>query len=528
MKSEANDGRESPAATTPRLEALTQESLALVRHELRTPINAILGYGELLLEDLEEDPSHPLAGDLDQLHVRTKSLLDEINRALDNSQFLTGRIDLRDVRDTAARLGQPAGSIERLADHLVGRTERTEPLRPDLVRIRTAARQLATMLANLADSESVAGQDALQPPEAPTPLPPPVTSGEQVRAQMAPGRVLVVDDNEANRDVLGRYLTRQGHDVDFAENGKVALEKAVAGTYDLILLDILMPEIDGREVLRRLRAAGLLARTPVIVISAMDDIQAVADCIKLGAEDCLRKPFDHVLLRARVRAGLEKKRLREREEAYLEEIKLGKEKADHLLHLLYPSKIVEELKSTGRVKPRLYQHVAVFFADLVGFTAYCQEREPDTVLRHLQTVDDAFEELTLEHGLEKIKTIGDAFMAAAGLLQRSENPVLECVRCGLAFVDRLAASNLPWNVRVGIHVGPLIAGIVGRRKCLFDVWGATVNTAARVESNGDAGSVNVSEQAWREIESRCLGRSLGQRQMKGIGALEIFQVQGMR
>ncbi len=343
-----------------------------------------------------------------------------------------------------------------------------------------------------------------------------------------PGTVLVVDDNEANRDVLGRYLTRQGHRVEFAVDGQEALEKISPGSHDLILLDILMPEIDGREVLRRLRDGGLLADTPVIVISAMDDIRAVAECIKLGAEDCLRKPFDPVLLRARVRAGLEKKRLREREHAYLEEIKQGKERADQLLHLLYPAKIVEELKSTGRVRPRHYQHVAVFFADLVGFTAYCQEQEPEAVLDNLQIVDDAFEELTLEHGLEKIKTIGDAFMAASGLVRRTEQPVLECVRCGLDFVRRLEGSQLPWSVRVGIHAGPLIAGVVGRRKCLFDVWGATVNTAARVESNGDPGSVNVSEAAWLEVQSSCEGHSLGQRQMKGIGALEIFRVDSLR
>jgi class 3 adenylate cyclase len=149
------------------------------------------------------------------------------------------------------------------------------------------------------------------------------------------------------------------------------------------------------------------------------------------------------------------------------------------------------------------------------------------VLAHLQGLVEIFEELTVSHGLEKIKTVGDAFMTTAGLLKPVENPVLSCVRCGLEMVA--AAPNVPpqWQVRVGVHLGPVIAGVVGRRQYLFDVWGDTVNTAARVESLGLPNTVNVSGPAWKWVSNRC--RTQGNRwvNVKGKGELEIYQVDGL-
>ncbi len=139
-------------------------------------------------------------------------------------------------------------------------------------------------------------------------------------ASESPARILVVDDNEMNRDMLARRLVRQGYAVDVAENGRRALERARAAKYDLMLLDVMMPELDGRQVLEQWMQDAELRRTPVVMISASDDTETVARCIELGADDYLPKPFNPVVLRARVGASLEKKRLRDRERLYAESL----------------------------------------------------------------------------------------------------------------------------------------------------------------------------------------------------------------
>lgn len=295
---------------------------------------------------------------------------------------------------------------------------------------------------------------------------------------------------------------------------------------DLVLLDIMMPEVDGYQVLQGLKSDPSLQHIPVIMLSALDEMDSVVRCIQLDAEDHLSKPFDPVLLHARIGACLEKKRLRDQEALHLQQIDDGRKRADNLLHVILPDPEVDELKATSTVKPRRYENVAVLFCDIVGFTSYCDVRLPGDVIASLQSLVEAYEDLALRHGLEKIKTIGDSFMATAGLLQSVDNPVLNCVRCGLEMIS--AARKVPagWQVRIGIDFGPFVAGVVGRRQYLFDLWGDTVNTAARVESHGSAGTVNLSKPAWELVREQVAARSLGVIEVKGKGDMEIFALQG--
>jgi CheY-like chemotaxis protein/class 3 adenylate cyclase len=347
-------------------------------------------------------------------------------------------------------------------------------------------------------------------------------------AKVAYGSLLVVDDSETNRDILSRRLQRQGYTVAAAEHGHEALQMIQAHPFDLVLLDVMMPGMNGYEVLRRLKADAALRHIPVIMISALDEIDSVVRCIDLGAEDYLPKPFNPVLLQARIGACLEKKRLRDREVLYLQQIEAEKKRSDELLRVILPDPIVEELKATNTVRPRMYENVAVLFCDVVGFTPYCEQRQPEEVLASLQQQTEVYEELTMRHGIQKIRTIGDDFLATAGLLYAAENPVLDCVKCGLDMI--VAAERLPaqWNVRVGIHVGPVMAGVVGHRQYMFDLFGDTVNTAKRVESYGANGAVNVSEKAWEQIADHCNAASLGLTMVKGKGPMELFQVLGLK
>ncbi|MBI3244804.1 MAG: response regulator [Chloroflexi bacterium] len=342
-----------------------------------------------------------------------------------------------------------------------------------------------------------------------------------------PGYMLVVDDNQMNRDMLSRRLKQLGHNFALAENGREALDKLKAESFDLVLLDIMMPEMNGYEVLEHMKADGDLRHIPVIMVSAVDEVDSVVRCIELGADDYLPKPFNPVLLKARVSACLEKKRLRDQEQAHMQAIAAEKKRADDLLRVILPDTIVEELKATNAVRPRRYENVAVMFCDIVEFTNYCDRREPEEVLDYLQNLVGIFEEIAERYQLEKIKTLGDAFMATAGLLEPVENPVLNCVKCGLEMVAITPTVPPRWQLRVGVNIGPVIAGVVGKRQYLFDVWGDTVNTAARVEALGLPNAVNVSQAAWERIAHLCHTQGIGRVQVKGKGEMEMYRVDGL-
>ena len=342
-------------------------------------------------------------------------------------------------------------------------------------------------------------------------------------------RILVVDDNEDNRFTLSRRLKKNGYrQLETAVNGIDALAKIRSQPFDLVLLDIMMPEMDGYEVLETVKKDESLRHIPIIMISAADELESVVKCIELGAEDFLPKPFNATLLRARVSASLEKKQLRDQEEAYRAQILAEQKRTDELLHAIIPATAVRELKETGVVRPRNYEGVGILFCDIVGFTAYCDRNLPETVVAHLQALIEAFEAIVEDHQMEKIKAIGDAFMATSGLLRPVEVPLLTAVRCGLE-MSRIAGTMEPnWEVRIGLHFGPVVAGIVGKQQFLFDVWGDTVNIAARLVEHGTPGAVAMTAAAWEEIKEECDSRALGVIDIKGKGQLDVVEAFAIR
>ena len=339
---------------------------------------------------------------------------------------------------------------------------------------------------------------------------------------MAPARILIVDDEPFNRDVLAQELELLDHDAVPAVNGRDAFDRLVGETFDLILLDIMMPEMDGFEVLRRLKEDARLRHIPVIMIVA------------LGAEDYLSKPFDPVLLKARIGACLEKKRWHDQEMAYLarierqmQDIERERARADRLLHAILPPSAVAELKARNRVTPRRYEQVAVLFGDIVSFTPYCERHPAEEVVANLDHLTRACEELVSAHGLEKIKTVGDCVVATANLLEAHPDPVAASVRCAFAMAEAARANPASWQIRIGIHIGPVVAGVVGQSKFTFDVWGDTVNVAARLSDYGVDGAVYLSEAAWRQLAGRARGQPLGPVALKGKGAIAVYRCEAI-
>ena len=341
--------------------------------------------------------------------------------------------------------------------------------------------------------------------------------------------VLIVDDNEDNRFTLSMRLEASGYEnIVTAENGREALEKLREGPVDLVLLDIMMPELDGYGVLEELRTDTALRDIPVVMISALEDVNSVVRCIELGATDYLTKPFNPVLLKARVDKCIETARYKAQEAAHLARIESEKRRADELLTTVLPRSIARALKLSGRLAPQRYEDVSVLFCDVVGFTAYSERHPPETVFAELESLVDRFEEIAQRHGLEKIKTVGDAFMATANLLSPLDEPVHAAVACGLDMVSATQAVRADWAVRIGIDHGPVSAGIMGKRQFQFDVWGDTVNTAARIEESGRPGSVNISGRAWLHLRNQAQGRSLGFVDLKGKEKIEVIECTGLR
>jgi len=225
----------------------------------------------------------------------------------------------------------------------------------------------------------------------------------------------VVDDNSTNRDLLRRRLMHERHEVVEACTGREALSILDQDRFDLILLDLLMPDMNGIEVLEQLKLDERWHSIPVIMISGLSETDAVIRCIEAGADDYLPKPCDHVLLRARIGSCLERKRWHDREREYVAQLKTEKERSEALLRNILPSPVVMRLNAGETPIADRFESVSILFADIVEFTPRAALMTPSQLVDRLNRVFSQFDMLALRLGVEKIKTIGDAYMAAAGL-----------------------------------------------------------------------------------------------------------------
>ncbi len=344
------------------------------------------------------------------------------------------------------------------------------------------------------------------------------------------GKILVVDDSKLIRTMLCRQLEQDGHAVTEAENGREALEVLQSRDFDLMLLDLVMPELNGYETLIRIKADPGLRHLPVIVLSADEEQANAVRCIESGAEDFLPKPFDRVLLRARIGASLHKKRFADIEKAYLEKLETEQANSERLLLNVLPMAIATRLKNGQRTIADSFPDVSVLFADLVGFSRLSADLAPSDLVHVMNDVFSAFDQLAEYHGLEKIKTIGDAYMVAGGLPVPREGHAEAIARMGLAMVDTLAIFRKKYDrdlrVRVGIHVGPVVAGVIGTHKFTYDLWGETVNLASRMESHGVVGRVQVSEATHERLKDVFTFEERGIVEVKGMGAMPTYLLNG--
>jgi CheY-like chemotaxis protein/signal transduction histidine kinase len=517
---------------------LKRAALGHVRHELRTPINAILGYSEMLLEDEDDEE---VRSDLGRIHQSGRRLLTLIDDIL-NPDRLAGSID-RDIESFAAQieadLRTPINAVIGYGEMLLEgqREEGRDVLVPDLERIVTAAR---TLLENSADIVRIATRaPGVGESDGTTRLADSSELTKDVLARLGSsaegagspaegqGTLLVVDDNETNRDLLTRQLARHGYVVDTASDGREALERLASRDFDLVLLDVIMPGMDGVETLRHLKSDDRFRDIPVIMLSSLDEVESAVACIEAGAEEFITKPAQPTLLEARIAANLEVRQLRERERIYRRRIESDAETIERLLLSAFPAEFARRIQAgETRIVTPLPQ-VTVLHAALAADFPRSGDRLPDG-LERLSELYSLFESRARAMGIGMVMGGRSGFVAAvshsngsdADGTQRAPGAVaigeLATAFRAEARPERADAGHI---FRFGIHAGPAVAAMLGGERPRFDVWGDAVDTAGLLAQAAEPGTVLVSPAARARLADRFVldpGRVV---QIAGLGQI---------
>jgi adenylate cyclase len=367
--------------------------------------------------------------------------------------------------------------------------------------------------------------------------------------------ILVIEDNKVHRDTLAASLKREGHAVTMAENGRDGLEIVKAQRFDVVLLDIVMPEMDGFQVLERIKADPKIRHIPVIVITAIDDIASAVRCIEMGADDFLTKPFNLVVLRARINAGLSKKRLHDQELRHLREVaelnsRLKARVEEQMAELVrtgemrrfLPQQIAEAVMAgqlgAGQTLER--RKVTILFSDMVGFTDLSDSLDPEELSDVLDEYLREMSALLVGHGGTLDNYIGDGVMAVFGAPQRVEerDQAWSAVQAAVAMrararelAGRIRERGIPADlqIRVGVNAGHCTVGVFGSDVLrAYKVVGFPVNVAARLQTEATPGTILCGYRTYALVRDRVRAAERAPLTIKGaarpVEAWEILEL----
>ena len=516
--------------------SLDREARAHLRHELRTPLNHIIGYSEMLLEDVAHEDPAALGPGLRRVHEAAQRLLAIINEQVGAD---AGRVD---VARLSAELIGPLGSVTTNVEALKVQALQAGAggAAQDLERVAVAATALRSVITT--------GALLPEPQIAAAALAPADSDAEPVET----GVILVVDDNATNREMLGRRLERDGHRVQLVAGGREALDLIYGRRVDLVLLDVMMPDMDGYEVLRRLKADEAWRNIPVLMISAVDEIESVVRCIELGAEDYLPKPFDPILLRARIGACLEKKHLRDREAEHLRQLadwnqKLEQRVAEQValverlgrLKRFFSPQLAELIVAGGADDPlRTHRReVTVCFLDLRGFTAFAETAEPEEVMGVLREYHAEMGKLVLEHEGTLERFTGDGMMIffndpvqVPDPGERAMRMALEMRECVSKLIGKWRKLGYELDLGIGIAQGYATIGAIGfEGRWDYGAIGSVTNLAARLCAEAKPGQVLVAKRVAATMEDLLEIEPVGELSLKGFQRpVVVYNIVGLK
>jgi len=351
------------------------------------------------------------------------------------------------------------------------------------------------------------------------------------------GKVLIVDDQEVNILLLERMLRGAGYVsiTSTMDPGEVC-ELHLKNRYDLILLDLQMPGTDGFQVMESLKEIETGGYLPVLVITAQPDHKLRA--LKAGAKDFVSKPFDLAEVLIRVYNMLEVRLLHLETKNLYDRVLAEQKVSERLLLNVLPHSIAERLKgrpevtadSFTEVIADSFAEVTVLFADIVEFTKFSERVSAEVLVDVLNDIFTRFDSIAENRGIEKIKTIGDAYMAAAGLPEPMADHATRMAHMALDMIEAMDRFNehsrYKLKVRIGIDTGAVMAGVIGKRKFSYDLWGDVVNTASRMESHGVAGRIQVTDSTRQRLNKSFMLENRGAIDVKGKGEINTWFLNG--
>ncbi len=448
--------------------------------------------------------------------VEVRGVFSSLDSELDD----TARDDFEHLFDGAQRLedmlGKGSGKIDvhDLRNVLAAIRGYSEILREDL---GPALPQLDESLARLLMALNTAQEGSSEPGLA--------DHGRVIESE--PGYILAVDDLKENRELVARNLSRNGHFVITAASGEEALLALEQSDVDVVLLDLMMPGMDGREVLRRMKEHPDWRATPVIVISGQQDMDGIIECIEAGADDYLFKPFNRVLLQARIKAGIERKRWHDREEQYRQQL----ERNEKFIRATFGRYLSDEIVTDILERPEGLElggdlrEVTIMMSDIRGFTTLSERLAPAQVVTMLNRYLGAMTDIIMAHQGTIDEFIGDAILAVFGAPQHRDDDADRAVRCALAMqaaMDEINAQNeregLP-RIQTGIalNTGDVIAGNIGsERRSKYGFVGHPMNVTSRIEDLSDGGEILVSDSTLQKLTADIHVTDSQELKVKGI------------
>jgi CheY-like chemotaxis protein len=320
--------------------------------------------------------------------------------------------------------------------------------------------------------------------------------------------ILVVDDNEMNRDMLSRRLERQGYKAVAAEDGIQALQMVPSQPFDLILLDIMMPRMNGYEVLEKLKADPNLRHIPIIMISAVDDLDSVVKCVEMGADDYLFKPFNPILLKARISASLEKKRLRDQEQKFLQAAQTGAA-GESVPIIVHPA---EQFDSATLLSARI-----------TGLGESSASLSPAEIVNLLNHAFAEFDRAAGQHGLYRAGVMGDTYLAVSGAPQPNPDHAVSAAALALdmrKIVGQLRIqSGQLLSLQAGLHTGSVLGGMVSGQ---YAFWGDAVLIATQTQMEAPADTIQITEKTYAQLGGQYRCEARGQMRLPGGGSTNTY------